>query len=134
MENVKQHVAKVEATKENVEVVFNKIKLYADEKGYTFNETTKRGELKFDSGKQKKVCNNYLTRIERKIGMGVANQFLHFLYKKIYKLETVPYVQYSEKELKIRETRKAWKKSLVETEKLLATYKETKGDFFKQAK
>lgn len=131
METSVKHASKVEATKENVELAFNKIKLYADEKGYRFNETVKKSELKFDSGKQKKVCSNYLSRIERKIGMGVANQFLHFLYKKIYK-ESTPYVQYSEREEKIRESRKAWKKSLMETEKLLATYKETKGDFFKK--
>lgn len=63
--------------------------------------------------------------------MSNANRFLHFLYKKLYKLDKAPYVEYSERELKIKEAKKAWKKVKLEAEKLQKEYKDTKGDFYK---
>src|ERR1035437_6340683 len=110
----------IEATKENVELAINKIKEYSNTKGYQvkgefkeagfFEKFIGSSKIKFDSKSQEKVCKNYLWRLEQKIGMQNANRFLHFLYRKVYKLDKAPYVDYSEKELKIKESRKAWKK------------------------
>ena len=135
----------VEPTKANIEATIEKIKKYAQEKGYQIKGDFKKeglldkainffgsSEVKFDSKSQLKVCRDYLTRIDRKIGMSISNRFLHFLYKKVYKLtEPAPYVEYSDKELKIRESRKAWKKAQLQAELLLKAYKDEKGDFFK---
>ena len=132
----------IEATKENVELAINKIKKYAEEKGYQVKGEFKQdgffanllgsSKLKFESKSQEKVCKNYLWRLDKKIGMSVSNRFLHFLYKKVYKLDKAPCIDYSEKELKIKETRKAWRKIKEEAEKLQAAYKLEKGTFYKQ--
>jgi hypothetical protein len=131
----------VEATNENIEIAFSEIKKYAAQKGYQIigdmnmprNIFGASKSLKFDSKTQQKVLRRYLTRINRKIGMEITNKFLHFLFKKIYKLDTsAPCVQYSEKELKIKNARKAWKKAAAEAEKLRVAYKAEKGDFYKK--
>ncbi len=131
----------VEATKANVDAAVNNIKKYAEEKGYQIiGEFKEEGflskllskDLEFDSQNKKKVCRNYLTLLERKMKMSTANKFLSFLYKKVYKLEKAPKIEYSEKELKIKESRKAWKKVQIEADKLLAAYKLEKGDFYKK--
>lgn len=125
----------IAATKANVELAINNIKNYANEKGFqligNFSDRGP-GELTFESKNKEKVCRNYLWRLEKKMGMSVANRFLHFLYKKAYKLDEAPKVDYSEKELKIKEARKAWKKMQAEAEKLQAAYKTEKGTFFKK--
>jgi hypothetical protein len=140
METMK--TVKPEATKENIDKAINDIKQYAADKGYQFlGELKKDGILsglfggnkpKFESKKQEKVCRNYLERIERKMGMATANKFLHFLYKKIYKMDECPRVEYSEQELKIKAARKAWRTSMAETAKLQAIYKESKKGFYKK--
>ena len=122
----------IEATKENVETAINKIKAYAQEKGYQVVGDFKPGSLQFDSKSKQKVCKNYLWKLDKKVGMSNANRFLHFLYKKVYKLETAPCIKYSEQELKIQQARKAWKKMQAEAEKLQAIYKTEKGDFYKK--
>lgn len=64
--------------------------------------------------------------------MALANQFLHFLYKKVYKMTEVPRVEYSEKELKIKAAQKAWKQSVKVMKDLREAYKLEKGTFYKQ--
>ena len=135
----------VEPTKANIEIAIEKIKQFATKKDYQIKGDFKKdglldkalnllgkSEIKFDSKSQSKVCRDYLTRIDRKIGMSLVNRFLHFLHKKVYKsTEPAPYIEYSEKELKIRESRKAWKKLQLQANALLKTYKEEKSDFYK---
>jgi len=140
--NQKTHAPLLEANTENVQATFEKIKKYADEKGYRLV-----GELKlptnligitksmtFDSGKQKKVLRNYINRLDKHVTMGNANRFLHFLFKKVYKIDTsnAPSMEYSEKETKIREARRAWVKARTEAEKLRVVYRKEKGDFYKK--
>jgi len=129
------------ATKENVELAINNIKKYAEEKGYQIKGEFKQegflsslfgsSKITFESKSKEKVCRNYLWRLEKKMGMSIANRFLHFLYKKTYKLEQAPKVDYSDKEIKIQEARKAWKKLQKESELLMAAYKAEKKDFYK---
>jgi len=132
----------IAATKENVEIAINKIKEFATEKGYQIiGEFKKEGvlstifgsSLKFESKSKEKVLRTYLWRLDQRVTMAQANKFLHFLYKKVYKLDSAPRIEYSEKELKIKEARKAWKKVQAEAEKLLLEYKNEKGDFYKKS-
>lgn len=135
-----KRVELLEANKENIEATFNKIKEFADAKGYRIINALKvptnligmNKSLHFDSGKQKKVLRNYINRLDKKVNLQSANKFLHFLFKKIYKLETSPRIELSEKEIKIQNARKAWKKAQSEAEKLRLVYKKEKGDFYKQ--
>ena len=133
----------VEATKVNIDKAIDEIKKYANDNGYQIiGDFKKEGFLsnllgsgpKFESKSQEKVCRNYLTRLERKMGMATANKFLHFLYKKVYKMETAPRIEYSEKELQIKAARAAWRKSMAETEKLRVAYKEQKKGFYPSIK
>lgn len=140
METMK--TTKIEATKANIDKAINDIQKYAASKGYQFlGELKKDGILsslfggdkpKFESKSQEKVCNNYLSRLDRGVRMSTANRFLHFLYKHVYKLETAPRVDYSQRELEIRASRKAYVAAKVEAEKLRLKYKEIKGDFYKK--
>jgi len=131
----------IAATKENVEIAINNIKKFAEAKGYQIRgEFKKEGilssifgsNLKFKSWSQQKVLKNYLWRLDKRVTMDQANKFLHFLYKKVYDLETAPNVDYSEKELKIKAARKAWKKVQAEADRLHAEYRTEKGDFYKK--
>lgn len=132
----------IEATKTNVELAINNIKEYATSKGFQVQgEFQQEGFLQnlfgstkihFDSKSLEKVCKKYLWRLDQKMGMSISNRFLHFLYKKVYKLDKAPRIEYVEKELKIKQARKAWKKLEVEVEKLQAAYKLEKGDFYKK--
>lgn len=134
------HKQPVQPTKENIEAALVKITEFAKSNGYTVE-----GEMKlptnmlgikkapeFKSKSQAKVVQNYLTRLDRKISMSQANRFLHMLFKHIYGLDKAPRIEYSEQELKIKATRKAWKKAQLEADRLLAEYKTTKGDFYKK--
>lgn len=125
-------IKQIQATKENVDKAINEIKKYSSEKGYQIIGETAKGDLRFDSKKKEKVLRKYLWMVENKMGMSSANRFLHFLYKKVYKLDKAPRIEYSEKELKIKESRRAWKKVQQEADKLLAAYKEEKGSFYKK--
>ena len=134
-----KNIALLEVNNENIESSFNKIKEFADSKGYVI-----KGEMKiptnligmnksmhFDSNKQKKRFRNYINRIHKKTTMRTANIFLHVLFKKIYQLDTAPSVEYSEKEISIQNSRKAWKKVQAEADKLHLAYIKEKGDFYK---
>ena len=132
----------IEATKANVETAINSIKKYSQDKGYRiigefkeagfFEKLIGSSKLKFDSKGHEKIVKKYLWRIEQKVGMQNSNRFLHFLYRTVYKLDKAPYVDYSEKESKIKDARKAWKKMQLEADKLQALYKTEKGDFYKK--
>lgn len=63
---------------------------------------------------------------------GNANVYLHFLYKKCLG-QDAPKVKQSEREEKIQQARKAWKKAQAESARLLAVYKAEKGSYYKQA-
>lgn len=127
MELVKQK----DATLENVVESVEKIKKFADEKGYSIIGDPAITQLAFDSKSQEKVCKNYLWRLDNKMSMAVANRFLHFIFRKVKKADKAPYVEYSEKELKIRAARKAWRASMIEAERLRMAYKTEKGNFYK---
>ncbi len=132
----------IDATKENIAVAITTIEKFATDNGYQIiGEFTKEKFLtklfggnkpSFTSKCQEKACRNYLFQIDKKPGMRVINQFLHFLYKRVYKLDNAPKVEYSDKELKIKSARASWKKAHAEAEKLLATYKEEKVGFYKK--
>ena len=63
-----------------------------------------------------------------------ANLYLHFLFKKVLELETIPKIHLPEKEEKIIAARKAWKKAQAEAEKLRVAYRSEKGDYYKNKK
>jgi hypothetical protein len=139
-------VALVEANTTNIQKTFKNIKQYAFDKGYqlkgnlteeSFLEKIKNflgtNYLQFESKTQAKTCRKYLTKLENKLSIREINRFLNFLYKKVYKIETdIPYLTYSETELKIKESKKLWKQHSLETEKLRLEYKKLKGDFYKK--
>ncbi len=138
--NQKTHATLLEVNTENIQAVFEKIKKYAEERGFRIEGDLKlptnligiTKSMSFDSGKQKKVLRNYINRLDKRVTMGNANRFLHFLFKKIYKLDSSPSMEYSEKELKIIQARKAWVKARTEAEKLRVVYRTEIGDFYKK--
>ena len=128
------------ATSENIEITFNKIRDFANARGYRIVNALKsptnligmNKALHFDSQRKKKVLRRYINQLDKNISLRNANQFLHFLFRKIYNIEAAPSVLLSEKEIAIQVARKAWKKSWAETEKLRLAYRTEKGDFYKQ--
>jgi hypothetical protein len=81
------------------------------------------------SKNQMKKIQKYCFWISKKPTLRRINSFLSLLYR-TYKIEKVR-VNISDKEVAIQKARKDWKKSLAETEKLLAEYKNEKGNFYK---
>jgi len=135
---------KLEATSKNVAKAIESIEKFAADKEYQIIGDLKEKKqgflsgifnlnLNFESKSKEKVLRNYLTRLETKrMGMALANKFLHFLYKKVYKVETAaPKVDFSEKELKIKAARKAWRIALEASKKAEEAYKLEKGNFYK---
>lgn len=122
----------VEPTMANIEKTIEDIKSYAEKKGYQFLNLIEIVEPKFDSVSQRKKCGKWMELLERKMSMGKANRFLHFLYKKIYKMKDSSKVEFSEKELKIIAAKKAWNSAKKMAEAALIAYKEEKGDFYKK--
>lgn len=134
--NTEKNIVLLDASTENIEKAFEKIRQYTEQSGYQIigDLKTPTNMLGFSKGLskcQKKVLRHYLTRIDKKIGMHLVNTFLHFLFRKIYKADKAPYVEYSKKELKIKSLRKQWKKAFEESEKLRLAYREEKGNFYK---
>lgn len=133
---------KTSATAENINKAIDKIKAYAKEKGYEIKSPINPGELPryykpitFDSKKQEKTCSNYLDKMQKKMGMRIANTFMHFMHRKVFKFDTeVPRLDYSKRELEIKAAKKEWKEANALAETLLKKYKETKGDFYKKQK
>lgn len=140
MQTENKHIELLDVTNQTIESSFNKIKEYADAKGYVIKGDLKmptnligmNKSLSFDSGRQKKTLRNFINRLHKQVNMPTANKFLHFLFKKVYKLENAPSIEYSEKEQKIQSLRKQWKKAYAESEKLRLAYKAEKGYFYKQ--
>lgn len=134
------HRQPVQPTKENIEAAFTKITEFAKSNGYVVEGEMKlptnllgiKKSPEFNSKSQAKVVQNYLTRLDRKVTMGQANRFLHMLFKHVYEQDKAPKIEFSERELKIRASRKAWKKAQAEADKLQAEYKANKGDFYKK--
>lgn len=130
----------IEATNETVQGTFEKIKQYVTDKGYKLEGELKqptnllgiKKALTFDSRKKMKVLRNYINRLDKKVSMRNANMFLHFLFRVIYKQDAHPRVELSDKEQKIQQARKAWKKVAMEAETLRLAYKAEKGDFYKK--
>lgn len=135
-------ISLLEANSENVEMTFNKIRDYANEKGYRIMSPLKvptnliglNKSLSFDSKKKKKVLRNYINKLNKIMSLSTANAFLHFLFEVIYKVDSVPTIELSEKEIAIQSARKSWKKAQAEAEKLRLAYRAKKGDFYKVKK
>lgn len=129
----------IEPTVQNIEKSFDQIKAYAANKGCQLKgnlqlPTKMLGGTKapqFESKRQKKAIAWYLTRIDQKPGMRLINTYLNFLFKRVYKLTDVPFMEYSDKELKIKQARKAWKAAATEAERLRLAYRAEKGSFYK---
>lgn len=134
------HVTLLEANAVNVQVTFDKIQKYADDNGFRIMGEMKTEknllgftkQLSFDSKHKMKTLRNYINRLDKKVGFKTANLFLHFLFKKVYKVEASVSVELSEKETKIQTLRKSWKKAFAESEKLRLEYRTEKGDFYKK--
>lgn len=142
----KKHIELINVSNQTIEASFEKISEFAERKGYVITGNNSHANiniptnligmnksLSFDSGRHKKTLRNYINRLHKKVNMPTANKFFHFLFRKIYKLDDSPSVEYSEKEIKIQAARKAWKKVAVESEKLRIAYRLEKGDFYKKA-
>lgn len=107
------------------------------------------------SKNRRKKFNKYLRRFNNKKSLYSMNLFFHFLYKDILTLGEVDEkkeqvnkwwtriiktpkgfkkvkVEPSLKHLTIQEKRKKWKEAQAVAEKLLAEYKEEKGDYYKK--
>lgn len=121
----------IQSTNENVDITMNSILNFVKDNNYQIKGDIKTMTLVFDSKKKKKVLSKYLTSLSTKVTLKQSNRFLHFLFKKIYKLSESPKIILSEKELNIQVARLAWKKSQLETDILLKKYKEEKGDYYK---
>lgn len=125
-------IKQIAATTENVESAISKIKIFATDNGYQVLGIFETGTLTFDSKRKEKAVKKYLWKLDNKVTMAQANLFLHFLYKKVYKLDKTPRIEYSEKELKIKNAKKAWKKVREESDKLKIAYFQEKGDFYRK--
>lgn len=141
MKTENNHASILEANTTNIESTFKKIQEYANEKGYRIEGNLKQptnliglSKISFDSGRQRKTVRNYINRLDKKVNISTANKFLHFLYKKVYKMGEAPRIELSEQETKIQAARKAWKKAFAESEKLRLEYRKLKGDFYKTNK
>ena len=108
------------------------------------------------SKKGRKKINKYVARYNRKKSLHSINLFFHFLHTRVladrelvtpypkwypnYKVTkftspdwiTKVKVNPSQKHLDIQEKRKKWKEAQAVAEKLLAEYKEEKGDYYKK--
>lgn len=135
---------KIEATPQNINDAIMNIAEYAKAKGYEFDTTDVpsfrenplafwQGKvLEFESKGKKKTCSNYLTRFGKHITMSQANRFLHFMWRHVLKNEgKVPEIKYSQRELDIRNAKKAWNTANAAAETLRIAYKTIKGDFYK---
>ena len=59
-----------------------------------------------------------------------VNRFLHYLYKRVFKVDTRIKINYPVKHLLIQEKRKIYLKYRAEMEKALADYKSEKKDYY----
>lgn len=135
-----KHVQLIEADVNGIQAAFKKIEEFAKAKGFEIE-----GDLKlptnmigitkkpdYKSKAQMKVVRTYINRLDKKTSMSQSNRFLHFLFKKVYDLDKAPRVEYSKKEQKIQELKKAWKKLQLDAETARLQYMVEKGDFYKK--
>lgn len=136
----KKHIELIDVNNQTIESSFGKIQEFVGIKGFVIKGDLKlptnmigiNKGLRFDTKKAKKTLRNHINRLHKHVNMQTANKFLHFLFRKIYKLDNSPSIDYSEKEIKIQVARKAWKKVAAESEKLRLEYRKEKGDFYKK--
>ena len=91
------------------------------EKGWRITDGSPILDFRNSSKSSRKALRNKINRVLAKPSMRNINN----LHKNIH-------VRVSLKEEQIQNARKAWKVSQAETDKLLAAYKEVKGDFYKK--
>jgi ribosomal protein S10 len=138
MNTENKRVELIDVNNETIASSFNKIQEYVNAKGYAVNGELKmptnmlglNKSLSFDTKKAKKTLRNYINRLHKQVNMPTANQFLHFLFKTIYKLDDAPKIDYSDKEKKIQSLRKQWKKAFAESEKYRLEYRKEKQGFY----
>ena len=82
------------------------------------------------SKRQMKKIQKYCYWIDRKPSLKKINTFFSLL-SRLFELERV-HIKVSLREEEIQKARKEWLKARSEAEKLLAIYKEKKGDFYKK--
>lgn len=137
----KEHV---QPTAQNINDTIVLIEKYAKDKGYQlikFDQIPPFGEsrltfwktkLKFPSKTQEKVMRDFVTRLHKNVTMSQANRFLHRLWKHVLGDDSrAPKVEYSQHELKIKESRRKWREAKITADKLQGEYKEIKGNFYK---
>jgi len=90
--------------------------------------SNKINDLSFN---QRKKLRNYLIHLDRHVTIKRINLFFHFLFKHVVKTDYRVKVEVSEKEAVIQAARKKWKEADAIAQTLLKTYKEEKGDFYK---
>jgi len=139
---VKNYVYNTSELKKYIIVTIENIEKWAKDNNYRlkgdFNsfKISLMGNEKFitiSKNKRKKI-NQYIFSLERKITMRNANSFLHFIYKTMNNNEPNSSIKIiiSEKEEKIQMLRKQWLKMRNESDILLKSYKDEKGDFYKK--
>ncbi len=139
---VKNYVYNTSELKKYIIVTIENIEKWAKDNNYRlkgdFNsfKISLMGNEKFitiSKNKRKKI-NQYIFSLERKITMRNANSFLHFIYKTMNNNEPNSSIKIiiSEKEEKIQMLRKQWLKMRNESDNLLKSYKDEKGDFYKK--
>lgn len=120
----------IDPTRENAQMILDKIAAFAEEKKLTVTgELRLNRELEFPSLSQKKVIRNYLTKLNTKMTKSQASRFLHALKRYAPNLDAQ--VNLSSKEISIQLARKEWKIARDKADQLLKVYKETKGNFYK---
>jgi len=139
---VKNYVYNTSELKKYIIVTIENIEKWAKDNNYRlkgdFNsfKISLMGNEKFitiSKNKRKKI-NQYIFSLERKITMRNANSFLHFIYKTMNNNEPNSSIKIiiSEKEEKIQMLRKQWLRMRNESDNLLKSYKDEKGDFYKK--
>jgi hypothetical protein len=91
-------------------------------------------QLRQASASLRKKAVKWHFRLKRRCTLRGANVFLHDLCRKLLEYgpeQAVPRIDYSEKELAIKATRRAWVAARDEAERLRLAYVEEKGDFYK---
>lgn len=126
METIKQQL---EINAENIQKSFDVIQEFAAIKNYviTGNLEFKNFTKEFPSNKSKKKFRNSLNTVISHVTMKSANMFLFHLSKYT---DSIIKIEYSERELAIKEAKKNWKSARKISEKLMIDYKNIKGDFY----
>lgn len=115
-----------------IEKTIDSIKLWVDENNYQMTgniDIDKLHQIKKLSKNQMKQIQKYCFWIQRKPSLKRVNSFFSLL-SRIFEVERV-HIKVSLKEENIQKAKKEWIKARNESDKLLAIYKEEKGNFYK---